>query len=479
MSETSSGTLVLPDLTQLSTLLEFGKAVLLAFLIVAVLSIGVGVVIALINFSMRRSALEPALLIGPLVTRYTDTLRVFQHGVLVLLIVASGLLLCSTLANRYHHWEQARITKISESVAGERIEQSAPRLRYVIQEPYTYKMPVDGKLVQVEETRDINRFMDLAGSQVQATVDQVLNTQSQRAIYRINFVATYQVTNRLGEPEDFFFEVSPPKGYTLLQGFTVEREGARLPVVNPGDYGFPFRLEAGAATQFRVTYQAQGAPRWVYNAENQLLSNFRLTVQTNVSEAEFASGIVPTDRKPSGQGTIFTWDFKDNVSVLNPFGVFTATSPIRNTGILPRLLVLGPAIFLWWLLLLYLSVPLTLRQVACLGGVFFANLLALTYLSRVTDSVSAWAGLSGLLLILVWILGPNRRFSLAAILCTLSGAILPILGLLVPYSGLTLGGAGLLSAIWLAVRQGHFDRQRGSGSQVLAQLGPSNQNPQN
>jgi hypothetical protein len=49
-------------------------------------------------------------------------------------------------------------------------------------------------------------------------------------------------------------------------------------------------------------------------------------------------------------------------------------------------------------------------------------------------------------------LGSNRRVHLAAVICSIAGAILPVLGLLVAYSGLTLSLAGLLSVIWLAVR---------------------------
>ena len=182
-----------------------------------------------------------------------------------------------------------------------------------------------------------------------------------------------------------------------------------------------------------------------------------MIVKTTFPYADFASGIAPSETTSEGNGTVFTWIFEDNVSVLNPFGVFTPTSPIRNTGVLPRLLLLSPALFLWWLLLLYLSLPLSWRNVAILGGVFFACLLALTYLSRVMDAKLAWSGISIVLLALVWGLGKNRSSSLAAVVCTISGAILPVLGLLVPYSGLTLSLAGLLSTIWLAVRNWHLE----------------------
>jgi hypothetical protein len=140
------------------------------------------------------------------------------------------------------------------------------------------------------------------------------------------------------------------------------------------------------------------------------------------------------------------------VSVRNPFGVFTATSPIRNTGILPRLLLLAPFLFLWWVLLLYQSIPMQVQQVAITAGVFFAYLLALTYLSRFLEVKTAWAILSPLLLILAWGLGNQRRASLAALICTIVGAVIPVLGFLIPYTGLTLSLAGVLSAIWLAAR---------------------------
>ena len=116
------------------------------------------------------------------------------------------------------------------------------------------------------------------------------------------------------------------------------------------------------------------------------------------------------------------------------------------------MLILAPALFLWWLLLLYLSLPMSLRDVAIAAATFFACILALTYLSRIVNPQIAWAGLSLILLPLAWGLGSNRYLRLAAVICTISGAILPVFGLLVTYSGLTLSLAGLLSVIWLAVR---------------------------
>lgn len=453
MVEVAQGIPGLPDLTQPTELMQFGKQILRTFLILAGLVGVLGIAIALLSFSLRRDESERAIFIGEWVLRYSALLRGLQHAALVLILLVGGLFLCSTLGTRYHFWEQARVAQIAASVSGERLEQSAPQVRYVVQEPYSYNTQVGNRIVRVQETRSLNRFLALNGSQIQVKINQIPDPQKQgRAIYLLDFNADYQVVNRLKASENFFFEISPPNGYSLLQNFKVERNGTRLQPTNPSEYSFPFRLQSGEESRFRVTYQVQGAPRWVYSASGQLLSNFRLTVLANFPGADFASGVVPTESKQEGRGTQFTWVFDDNVSVLNPFGVFTATSPIRNTGILPRLLILAPALFLWWLLLLYLSLPMSLRDVAIAGGIFFACLLALTYLSRLVDAQLAWAAISLVLLALAWGLGSNRRASLAAIIGTIAGAVLPVFGLLVPYSGLVLSLAGLLSAVWLAVR---------------------------
>jgi hypothetical protein len=183
----------------------------------------------------------------------------------------------------------------------------------------------------------------------------------------------------------------------------------------------------------------------------QLLSNFRLTAFANFPNADFA-GALPTVTQEGVRERELTWIFEGNVSVRNPFGVFTATDRVRNTGVLPRLLLLAPAIFLWWILLLNLSLPLSLRDVAIVAGIFFACILTLTYTSRLIDARLAFTLICPILLGLVWGLGSNRQASLAAIICTIAGVALPIFGLLIPYSGLTLSLAGLLSGGWLAVQ---------------------------
>ncbi|WP_026100217.1 DUF456 domain-containing protein [Fortiea contorta] len=452
MSSTAQGIPGLPDLTHPHELIQFGTEILKGSLLFVFLVIALGVAIALINFSLRRQTTEQAVFFGEWAIRYSQLLQGLQHLALILILLVTGFFLCSTLSNRYHHWEQAMVAQVVESVAGDKLEQTAPQVRYVTQEPYTYNTQVNGKIVTVKATQPVTRYLNLAGSQIQVKLNQSVDVKGRSSIYDVDYTAEYKVLNQLKNTNNFFFEAPPPNGYSLLKSYKVEREGNRLPQTNPGDYGFPFELQPGQETTFRVSYRAQAGPRWVYSAAGQLLSQFRLTATANFSPVEFASGIVPDETKVEGRSTQFTWIFDDNVSVKNPFGVFTNTKPIRNTGIIPRLLLLAPAVFLWWILLLYLSLPMSLKNVAIAGGIFFACLLTLTYLGRLINAQLVWVMISLILLALSWGLGINRRAAIGAMVCTIAGAILPVFGLLIPYSGLTLSLAGLLSAVWLAIR---------------------------
>ncbi|NEQ40717.1 MAG: hypothetical protein F6K40_32640 [Okeania sp. SIO3I5] len=461
MWQSSQGIPNIPDITHPEELIELGNQIIQASLILIILTFFLGIGIAIINFSIpSRQESEPNNLINELVSQYSSLLKKLPHLILVLILLVGGFFLCSTLSNRYHNWEQAKISKIAAGVAGDRasgtefyrLEQIAPKVRYIVEEPYTYYQWVENKQVEIKSTRNVDKFLNINASKIQVNINQAKDVQNLKAVYVVDFSAEYQVTNQLQNIQEFFFDIRPPYGYSLLQNFRVEQNNKRLIPTNPGNYSFPFNLSPEETINFKVNYQAQGAPRWIYNANNQLLSNFRLIALANFPKADFASGIVPTETIESNPGRKFTWVFDDNVSVKNPFGVFTATDSVKNTGILPRLLILAPLLFLWWLILLYFSLPLSLRDVAILGGIFFACLLTLTYFSRFMDAKFSWSLISPILLFLVWGLGSNRQASFAAIICTISGGILPIFALLIPYSGLTLSIAGLLSVVWLVVR---------------------------
>ncbi|MTJ31472.1 hypothetical protein [Aphanizomenon sp. UHCC 0183] len=451
MSVDPKGIPGLPDLTHPQELLQFGTQLLQSSLLLFFLIIALGVAIALISFSLRRYSTEQAVFFGQWSIRYSQLLQGLQHLALILILLVTGFFLCSTLSNRYHYWEQAKVSQVAANVAGDKLEQISPQIRYITEEPYVYTTQVNGKIVKVNDKQKVTRYLALASSEIQVKINQSVDVQNRSSIYQTDYTANYKVINQLSDINSFFLEVPPPNGSSILRGYKVERDGTRLKQTNNDDYSFPFRLEPGQETIFKVTYKADGGPRWVYSATNQLLSQFRLVAIANFNNADFASGITPDDIKVDDKSTQFTWTFAENVAVKNPFGVFTSTKPIGKTGIIPRLLLLAPALFLWWILLLYLSLPMTLKNVAIAGGIFFACLLTLTYLSRVINAELAWLMMALILLALSYGLGTNRRVSLAAIICTFSGVVLPVFGLLIPFTGLTLSIAGLLSATWLAV----------------------------
>ncbi|MFM7405219.1 MAG: hypothetical protein ACKO3K_00745 [Cuspidothrix sp.] len=451
MSVDAKGIPGLPDLTHPQELVQFGTQLLQGSLLLVFLILALGVAIALISFSLRKDPTEQAVFFGNWSIRYSQLLQGLQHLALILILVVTGFFLCSTLSNRYHYWEQAKVAQVAASVAGDKLEQIAPQVRYITEEPYIYTTQVNGKVVKVNDKQKVTRYLTLNGSQIQVKINQSVDVQNRSSIYQTEYTADYKVINQLNDINNFFFDVPPPNGYSLLASYKVARDGTTLKQTNPNNYSFPFTLAPGETTTFKVTYQAQGGPRWVYSATNQLLSNFRLVAIANFNNADFASGIIPNNIKVDDQSTQFTWTFAENVSVKNPFGVFTSTKPIGKTGIIPRLLLLAPAVFLWWILLLYLSLPITLKNLAITAGIFFSCVLTLTYMTRVMNAELAWLIISLILLILIYPLGTNRRLSLAAIICTLAGLVLPVFGFLIPLTGLTLSMAALLSAVWLAV----------------------------
>jgi hypothetical protein len=443
----------LTDVTHPNTLTALGKALLAGLPMTFLILVGLGVMLAWLNGSFRQQQRPEWML--DLLARYSRLLSSLPHITLIIALTLSGSLLCTTLANRYHHWEQNRVAKVTGTVAGERIEHNAPQVRYEVQQPYITFVQDQGRPVEVTRYQKIPRFLTLSSSQIKVTLEQVQDPSTERYLYKANFVADYQVRNTLKQTTDFTFEAPPPSGYTLLQDYRVERDGKLMYQQNPGDYGFPMRLRPGELARLKITYQVQGGPRWIYNANGRLLSNFKLTADANFSNADFASGILPSSTESTGKGTRFVWAFRENVSARNPFGVFTASQRITNRGFLPRLLMLAPLILLWWLGLLYLLVPMRLRDLIMAASLFFAMLLALTYMSRTYNAVAVWSLLSVLFLGLSWGLGysyRSRQMSQAALMATLSGAVLPVLGLLVTYSGLTLSLAGILSVTWLVLQ---------------------------
>jgi hypothetical protein len=452
----------LPDLTQPQYLNQLASQLPMAIAIFVVLAIGLSAGMALFNFSLRNHPQTSNVVIGDWMMQSDRLLRGLQQTLIVSIILLIGFGFCSTLANRQSNWEQARVAqKTPEIVAGELIQQVSPQVSYTTQEPYVYTTELGGKLVKVQDKKDVTRQSSVSGSNLQVSIAPIQNNSTERNNYTIDFKGDYQITNPIGTTDRFVFQISPPTGYSLLQNFGVEQNGKKLTSINPGEYRFPLQIAAGNVSKIRVNYRAQGSPQWVYNAKNGSLANFQMTISSKVPQLNFVSGIVPTKVAGSGGNRVFTWAFNQNASVQKPFGVAVGTPVTARTGTLPLLLLLAPGIFLWWMLLLCLSIPMRLSDIAIAGFGFFTGMFALTYLSRIADLLPVWSGISIALLLLVWGLGRgNWRVSLAAIICTIVGVIIPVFGFSLAEGsslsngsrGVVLSIAGLLSVIWLAAR---------------------------
>lgn len=442
----------LPDLTQPQYLDRIANQLPLLIVIFMVLAIGLTAGMALFNFSLQNSPLGNVA-IGDWMMRSTQLMRGLQQILLVAVLLLAGFGLCSTLATGQHNWEQAQVIKKTPTIADELVQQSSPQVSYTNQEPYVYTTQLGDKLVKVEDKKEVTRQSSVSGSNILVSIAPALASSGEGNNYLIDFSGDYQVSNLIRTTDRFVFQISPPKGYSLLQNFGVEQDGKKLTTSNPSEYRFPIQIAPGNVSKLRVTYRAQGSPQWVYSAKDGSLANFRMAISTKLPRLNFINGIAPTKVSSSGDRQVFSWSFDKNASVQKPFGVTVSPPAVPQTGKLPLLLLLAPGVFLWWMILLCFSMPMRLQNISIAGFVFFAGMFALTYFSRLADPIYVWSGISVGLLLLVWGLGHNNwRVSLAAIICTILGAISPVYGFLIGSRGVMLSIVALLSVVWLAAR---------------------------
>ena len=442
----------LADFTQPQYLDRVTNQLPLSIAVFVVLVIGLTAALALYNFSLRNAPANNVA-IGDWTLHSTQLVKGLQQLLLVALLLLLGFGLCSTLAARQQSWEQARATKKTAPIANEFIQQFSPQVTYINLEPYIYTTQLDGKLVKVEDKKEVTRQSSVSGSNLLISIAPARINAGEGNNHLIDFSGDYQVTNSINTTDKFVFQIEPPKGYALLQNFGVEQDGKKLTRTNPGDYRFPIQIAPGSVSKLRVTYRVQGSPQWVYSAKDGSLSNFRMAISTKVPRLNAINGVIPTKISRNGDRQVFSWAFNRNAAVQKPFGVSVAPPVAEQAGKLPLLLLLAPVILLWWLLLLCFSLPMQLQNIAIAGCVFFASMFGLTYFSRSADPIYVWSGIAIGLLCLVWGLGrKNWRVSLVAVICTILGAILPVYSFLIGSRGVMLSIAALLSVIWLAAR---------------------------
>lgn len=442
----------LPDLTHSAELLAVGQTTLwyLALGLGLVLSIG-GILLALLRwrFATQTPSDNP---IDPWLLSYEHTVHGLSSVFLSALLVAGVYFFTSTLANRTHHWEFHQRAKQTQVVEGYRQEQPAPQIYYYRPETYIVQALREGQLKDFEKTRYTRYTLNLASSQIQVKLTQIQdNSEPPKNKYKVQFEGNYTFANTIKGIHKFRFLAEKPQNYELLEGFKVFKDGQELQALVQEANQFGFDLAPGQITQFKITYQSQGDARWVYNAYNTLLSNFKLQLEAPFARAEYASGILPHQIQAQGAGKLFVWEFKDNVSVLNPFGVFTSSGTAPKTGIISRILLLAPGILVWWLFLLLLTQRPTAHELFLVTALFLSGILALTYTSRLLPAWQGWLLISLLLLGLAAGLRKSPKERGIALLSGLFGCVLPVGALLSPYTGLGLAVTALVAVFALVM----------------------------
>ena len=242
----------LPDLTQPQSLDRVVSQLPIAIAIFVVLAIGLGAAMALVNFSMQNSPqAERNIVFGDWAMHSAQLLRGLQQTVVVAILLLMGFLLCSTLANRQSSWEQARLTQKTLVTGEEVVQQASPQVTYTTQEPYVYTTQLGGKLVKVQDKKDVTRQTAVSGSNLQVVISPTPAKTGDGNNYVIDFKGDYQITNPVGTTDRFTFKIAPPSGYSLLQNFTVERDGKRLAATNPGEYSYPLQIAPGSVSKLR------------------------------------------------------------------------------------------------------------------------------------------------------------------------------------------------------------------------------------
>ncbi len=444
----------LPDLTQTNQLISIASSFGLGLVVLALLVIGLGMALALINFGLKPKQVSAVVVLDRWTIRYTELLQLLQTAALIAILSVGLFLCCGTLANRYQVWEQ---TRFGGPVVTSAIEQAAPQIEYTATEPYSYNTQLDGKLVKVQDSKAVKKIMLPSASNLRL---KMIATEN-RNLAEIDFAGNYQIKNTASAAANstLLLQMRPPQGLGVVENFTVQKDGQRILPQQGSDYNFPLTLAPGATGQIQVNYRGQGSPRWLYRTQGQLLSKLQLAIETNLKNVDGIGSLMPTQVENKGSNRVLTWVFGDNAAVDRPFGAGTKMVADPQAGILPGLLSIAPALWLWWLALLLMAMPLGLRDMTASAGVFLALISALTYGSRLmrTDYVlpyltpqTLWLGLTALVIVMGIGLARQRQVAANVALAALVGLVLPVFGLLGQYRGPIIGLAALMSIGWLA-----------------------------
>jgi hypothetical protein len=451
-----SGIAGAPDVAKDDQLSVIMSGIPIGIILFFAVLLGLGVAIALINFSLKPQQESSVVAMGGWIIRYTDLVRLLQHVAVISGILIASIFICNAVANDYHIWEQNKFPR--SAATAQQIEQLSPQISYTIKEPAKVETKEGTPPTIITPEKETTRLLPVSSSSIQVAINKNRVRSLEKWIYTTDFAGEYEVRNITPGNVEFLLKMAPPKGAYIVQSYAVEQDGRRISANSAGEYEYLIQIANNGTTKIKTTYQAQGAPRWLYVTKGELLNRFQLAIATNFNNIASASGLMPSYIEKRPKGKTFTWVIPDNATIPYPIGASTPNILPSQVGAIPKVILFAPGVWLWWLVLLYFSVPLRLKDVFITAGVAAAGISTSAYAMRLFKTeltgVPAtpelvWPVVAILLLSSAWGLGQDKRTKFAAIVCTIAGLIIPVFGLLSIYQGVLLSLAVLLSAFWL------------------------------
>ena len=160
------------------------------------------------------------------------------------------------------------------------------------------------------------QLLPLAGSQVHAglQLDYRRKGLLWYATYRVDFAATYQITNASGQSRELFFDFALPTTEAVYDDFTLWIEDVEIlsPSVSSGRLTHTLRLQPDERQSVRISYRSQGLDEWRYSFGDHVtqIEDFTLTASTDFDAIDFPrQTISPTHEERTGEGWRLTWQY--------------------------------------------------------------------------------------------------------------------------------------------------------------------------
>lgn len=371
---------------------------------------------------------------------------------LALAMVGVAVGLCSSLAARTHHREQAQRAALVQAIPEGRMAQQAPSFGHWAWVEREVVRQINGKATTTVVREQEERHHHLGATEVQAELKRLPDpVHPEQDLFALRYVGLHRLTNPTAQAQSCFVDLPGPEGARVVANLKVALDGQLRSPTQAGGTRYAFDLPAHGSAQLRVAYEAQGLPRWVYDTQGARLSRFKLSIRTDAPQARFASGVAPNqDAWVEGMRQL-VWDYPENATISEPVGLFTAVGDLGPSGFGPRWFLLAPALLPLWCLGLACVEALRAKGWLLVGGLFLAAVVGAYALQGLLPLPMAWAlPAAGA----AWLTGALGReaggLRVASLLCL----VLPGAALAWGHAAWGLGLSGALAIAWLCLTQG-------------------------